>query len=69
MSYDVRIVKALEELGIATTTEITEYIGGNEPSVNRALHSMVKFRMVVMLGDVKEDGRGSAPTRRWRLTA
>ena len=66
MSYDEKIVKALEELGIATTTEITEYIGGNEPSVNRALHSMVKFRMVVMLGQVITR---DAPTRRWRLTA
>lgn len=66
MSYDEKIVKALEELGIATTTEITEYIGGNETSVNRVLHSMVKFRMVVMLGQVIT---GDAPTRRWRLTA
>jgi predicted transcriptional regulator len=66
MSYDEKIVKALEELGIATTTEITEYIGGNETSVNRALHSMVKFRMVVMLGQVITT---CAPTKRWRLTA
>ena len=69
MSYDEKIVKALEELGIATTTEITEYIGGNEPSVNRALHSMIKYRMVTMLGVVKNDGNRGTPTRRWRLTA
>lgn len=69
MSYDVRIIEALEELGIATTVEITRHIGGNEPSVNRALHSMVKFRMVTMLGVVKEDGLKGTPTKRWRLTA
>lgn len=68
MSYDVRIIEALEELGIATTVEITRHIGGNEPSVNRALHSMVKFRMVTMLGVVK-NGLKSTPTKRWRLTA
>lgn len=69
MSYDERIVKALEELGIATTVEITRHIGGNEPSVNRALHSLAKFRMVTMLGVVKEDGLKGTPTRRWRLCA
>ena len=69
MSYDERIVKALEELGIATTVEITKHIGGNEPSVNRALHSMTKYRMVTMLGEVKEGGLKGTPTRRWRLTA
>lgn len=67
MSYDVRIIEALEELGIATTAEITRHIGGNEPSVNRALHSLVKYRMVTMLGVAK--GLKSTPTKRWRLTA
>ena len=67
MSYDVRIIEALEGLGIATTVEITRHIGGNESSVNRALHSMVKYRMVTMLGVVK--GLKSMPTKRWRLTA
>lgn len=66
MSYDEKIVKALEELGIATTTEIIEYIGGNENSINRTLHSMARFRMVVMLGQVLTT---NAPTKRWRLTA
>ena len=68
MSYDERIVKALEELGIATTVEITRHIGGNEPSVNRVLHSMAKYRMVTMLGIVK-NGLESTPTKRWRLCA
>ena len=68
MSYDVRIIEALEELGIATTAEITRHIGGNEPSVNRALNSMAKFRMVTMLGFVRK-GLKSTPTKRWRLTA
>lgn len=66
MSYDEKIIKALEELGIATTTEIIEYIGGNENSINRVLHSMARFRMVVMLGQVITT---DAPTKRWRLTA
>lgn len=60
------ILEVLETLGNATTTEIIEYIGGNENSINRVLHSMAKFRMVVMLGQVITT---DAPTKRWRLTA
>ena len=64
MSHSQRILEALEALGNATTSEITEATGLPPWPVLHHLYTLEKFRIVVDLGTV-----GFREEHRWRLTA
>jgi DNA-binding IclR family transcriptional regulator len=63
VSYEKRILEALEELGCATSKEIREHAEIPENAVYRLLPVLAKYKCVTCLGHV---GKG---TSRWRLCA
>lgn len=71
MRSDEMIIEALEVLGIASTTEISDYWsrkGKTYPNFKfgRVLYVMERYKMVCCLGEIHKQGNS---TLRWRLTS
>lgn len=74
MRYDTLIMQALQDLGNASTSEIADHIRkttgeaiSNPCSINHALRTLERHRMVVCTGE--RHRKGACPAMVWRLTA
>lgn len=62
------VMRALDELGCATTGEIARHLGVPITRVDPKVRSLCRARMIVHLGDVVLEPCFTI-ARRWRLTA